>query len=137
MCKTADYGLRKPKMPRVLNGNLIVLKWQNIHMISNIKYTTVYSKTWPRTYFTFRRGEFRTLLNVRSSRLEVFCRKDVLRNFAKFTGKHLRQSLSFNKVAGLRPATLLKKRLRYMCFPVDFPKFLRTPSLQNTPGGCF
>ena len=34
---------------------------------------------------------------------EVFCKKDVLRNFAKFTGKQLRQSLLFNKVAGLRP----------------------------------
>ena len=78
-------------------------------------------------YFTFSRGVFRTLLNVRSSRLEVFCRKGVLRNFAKFTGKHLRQSLSLNKVAGLRPGTLLKKRLRRRCFPVDFPKFLRTP----------
>ena len=28
-------------------------------------------------------------------------RKGVLRNFAKFTGKHLCQSLFFNKVAGL------------------------------------
>ena len=28
--------------------------------------------------------------------------KDVLKNIAKFTGKHLRQSLFFNKVAGLR-----------------------------------
>ena len=37
----------------------------------------------------------------RSSRLEVFCKNDVLKNFAKFTGKHLRQSLNFNKVAGL------------------------------------
>ena len=34
----------------------------------------------------------------RSTRLEVFCRKGVLRNFAKFTGKHLRQSLFFAKV---------------------------------------
>ena len=42
---------------------------------------------------------------------EVFCKKGVLRNFAKCTGKHLCQSLFFNKVAGLRPATLLKKRL--------------------------
>ena len=38
----------------------------------------------------------------RSSRLEVFCKKNVLRNFAKFTGKHLCQSLFFNKVADLR-----------------------------------
>ena len=31
-----------------------------------------------------------------SSHPEVFCRKGVLRNFAKFTGKHLCQSLFFN-----------------------------------------
>ena len=33
----------------------------------------------------------------------------------------------FNKVAGLRAATLLKKGLWYRCFPVNFSKFLRTP----------
>ena len=33
----------------------------------------------------------------------------------------------FNKVADLRPATLLKKRLWHRRFPVDFAKFLRTP----------
>ena len=31
-------------------------------------------------------------------------KKVVLKSFAKFIGKHLCQSLSFNKVAGLRPA---------------------------------
>ena len=31
-----------------------------------------------------------------------FPKKSVLKNFAKFTGKHQRQSLFFNKVAGLR-----------------------------------
>ena len=30
---------------------------------------------------------------------------------------------------GLRPATLLKKRVWYRCFPVNFVKFLRTPFL--------
>ena len=38
-----------------------------------------------------------------------------------FTGKHLCQSLFFNKVAGLR------LRLWHRCFPVNFAKFLRTP----------
>ena len=33
----------------------------------------------------------------RSSRLEVFCRKGVLGNFAKFTGKDMCQGLFFNK----------------------------------------
>ena len=35
--------------------------------------------------------------------------KDVLRNFTKFTGKHLCQILFFKKVAGLWASTLLKK----------------------------
>ena len=30
---------------------------------------------------------------------EVFCKKGVLRNFAKFTEKHMYQSFFFNKVA--------------------------------------
>ena len=54
---------------------------------------------------------------------EVFCSKGVLRNFTKFTGKHLCQRLFFNKVAGLRPATSLKKRLWHRCFPMNFVKF--------------
>ena len=63
---------------------------------------------------------------VRSSHPEVFCKISVLKNFTKFTGKHLCQSLLFNKVAGLRPATLLKKKLCNRCFPANFVKFLRT-----------
>ena len=49
-------------------------------------------------------------LTVKSSRPGVFCKKGVLRSLTKFTGKHLCQSLFFNKVAGLRPATLVRKR---------------------------
>ena len=62
----------------------------------------------------------------------VLSKKGVLNNFAKFIGKHLCQSLFFNKVKGLRPSTLLKKRLWYRWFPVDFAKFLRILFLQNT-----
>ena len=63
----------------------------------------------------------------RSSRPEVFCKKGVFRIFTKFTGKHMCQSIFFNKVADLRPATLLKTRLWHKCFPGNFDKFLRTP----------
>ena len=73
----------------------------------------------------FRMAIFKNTID-RSSRPEVFCEKVVLRNFTKFTGKHLWQSLFFNKVARLRPVTLLKKRLWHWCFPVNFVKFLRT-----------
>ena len=63
----------------------------------------------------------------RSSHQSCSMQKGALRNFTKFTGKHLCQSLF-----GVRPATLLKKRLKHRCFPVNFMKFLRTPVLQNT-----
>ena len=67
------------------------------------------------------------LLCYKSSYREVFCKKVVLRNFAKLTGKHLCQRLFFNKTAGLRPATLFKKRLWQRCFLVNFANSLRTP----------
>ena len=62
---------------------------------------------------------------------QTFYKKDVLKNFVKFTGKYLCQNLLFNKVAGMRPATLLEKRRRRRCFPVNFVKFSKTPFLQN------
>ena len=58
----------------------------------------------------------------RSSHRRCSTRKGALRNFTKFTGKHLYQSL------------LLKKRLWHRCFPVNFAKFLKTLFLQNTSG---
>ena len=93
--------------------------------------------------------EFQPLLNLlllsslsvsstknRSSRPDVFCKKGVFKNFAKFTEKHLCQGLYFNKVAGLMSAILLKQRLWHRCFLVNFAKFQRE-ILQNTSGGCF
>ena len=67
-----------------------------------------------------------TSANTRSSHRRCSIREGILRNF---TGKHLCQSLFFNKVAAL-----LIKRLWHRCFPVNFAKFLRTPFLQNTSG---
>ena len=52
-------------------------------------------------------------------------RDDLTNYLTKFTGKHLCQSLFFNKVAGSRHATLLKKGLWHRCFPVNFEKFSR------------
>ena len=68
-----------------------------------------------------------SLLQLRSSLSEVFYKKGVLTTFAKFTEKQLCQNLFFNKVARNRTATLLKKRVCYRYFPVDFGKFLKTP----------
>ena len=54
-------------------------------------------------------------------------KKGVLKNLGKFTGKHLCWSLFFNEFRGLRPASLLKKKLQRRCFPVNSAKLLRTP----------
>ena len=67
---------------------------------------------------------------------EVFYKKDALKNFTKFTGKHLCRNHFFSKVAGLRPATLLKKRFGHMCFPVNFVNFLRSPFYRTHSSGC-
>ena len=74
-----------------------------------------------------------SLTSSRSCRPEVFCKKDALRNFAKFTGKHLCKSLFFNKVADLRPATLLKEVLAQV-FSSEFCEISKNVFLQNTSG---
>ena len=70
---------------------------------------------------------FNIVKKDRSSHRRYSVRNGVLRNLAKFTGKHLCQSPFFNKAAGLILATLSKKSLWPRCFPVNFGKFLRTP----------
>ena len=77
-------------------------------------------------------------LNVIKKELtELFSKKCVLKNFAKFTGKHLCRSLSLNKVPSLWPETFLKTRLRQRYFSVNFVKILKTPFLQNSPRELF
>ena len=64
--------------------------------------------------------------DYRSSRPEVFCKNGVLRNFAKFTGKHLCQSLFFNKVAG-GACNFIKKETLAQVFSCEFCEISKTP----------
>ena len=64
-------------------------------------------------------------MKVGSSHGRCSIKEGVLKNFAKFTGKHLCQSLFLIK---------LKKRRWYKCFAVNFARFSRTPFLQNISG---
>ena len=68
----------------------------------------------------------------RSSRLELFWKKGVVRNFAKFIGKHLCQSLFFNKDTDLRPVTLLKKTLAQV-FSCEFCEISKKTFFNRTP----
>ena len=71
---------------------------------------------------------------IRSSRPELFYKKGALRNFAKFTGKRLCQSLFFNKDAGL---SHLKRDSGTGVFQWILRNFWEHLFLQNTSGGCF
>ena len=62
--------------------------------------------------------------NDRSSRQEVFSKKDILENFKRFTGKHVRRSLFIIKLW----------RLWRTCFLVNFAEFSTTIVLWNSSG---
>ena len=83
-----------------------------------ITYSFLFTKKFRESLFpkgVFISLEERTLASIyRSSHQKCSIKKGVLRNFTTFTGKHLSQSLLFNKVAGLG-----------------------TPFLQITSGLCF
>ena len=89
------------------------------------------------------------------SRSQMFSKTGVLKNFAIFTGKkpcsvekvflknsHNSQEnncvriLYLNKVAGLRPATLFKKKLCRQVFSCRFYEIFQSTFLQNTSGSC-
>ena len=54
----------------------------------------------------------------RSSHRRCSIKNGVLKYFAKFTGKHLCQSLFFDKVSGLRPEPLVPATIiQYYCSP--------------------
>ena len=80
------------------------LMWQKIIISScNKTFKQVLSFLSNLLYLYF--GEHFTLLKFetsswigRNSRPEMFCKKVILRNFVKFTGKHLCQRLFFDKV---------------------------------------
>ena len=90
-----------------LTTQIVVIKVYCINKIWNLKKETNKLKIGidQNTYHSKEKANigktYYTKLNCfRSSHWRCSLRKDVLRNFAKFTGKHLCQSLFLNKVAG-------------------------------------
>ena len=71
------------------------------------------------------------VFSYKNQRRRCFIIKVVLKISQNSPKKKQYQSFFFNKVAG---PTFLKKKIWHRCFPVNFPKFLRTPFLQKTSG---
>ena len=67
---------------------------------------------------------------ARSSHQRCSIQEGVLKNFSKFTEKHLVRVFLLTKLQ-LKPGTLLKKRLWHRCFLANFVKFLRRTFLQK------
>ena len=68
----------------------------------------------------------------RSTRPDIFCKKGVLRNFTKFTVKHLCQSLFFNKVAVEVACNFTKKETLVQVFSCEFCKISKNTFLHRT-----
>ena len=77
-------------------------------------------------------GALCTICLFRSSRPEVFCKKGVLRNFTKFTGKHLCQRLFFNKVSG-KGCNFIKKETLAQAFSCEFCEIFKNTFFYRTP----
>ena len=73
----------------------------------------------------------------RSSHPEMFCKKAVLRDFSKFTRKHLCQSLFITKVSGQGRQLYVKRDPVSWCFLLILQNLEKHLFLRNTSGGCF
>ena len=106
---------RQPLMAifSVIDGLVFIFFFFNIE---NFEQAGPNIQIWLRLLHNIMIHKYYFLELVRSSHWRCSVKKGVLRNFPKFTRKHLCQILSFNKVTGLSPATLLKKRLWHRCF---------------------
>ena len=120
-------------------GNIFVQSW--LADLNNLLFLFQEIKQWmwrmflPKSFQKCRSS--RLQMFFRSSRPEMFCKKAVLRDFLKFTTKHLCQSLFITKVAGQDSNFILKKRPCFLEFPVNFSNLEELLFLRNISGGCF
>ena len=114
-----EINLREHSLKIYLRKLFVLIDFYFLNMASLVYFKSIASHFHMNTI----KSKFRIIF--RRSRRDVFFKKGVLENFAKFKGKHLCQSLFFNKVA-CKGVFLLK-----------FTKFLRTPCFTEHLGGCF
>ena len=88
-----QINLREHSLKIYLRKHFILIDFYFLNMASFVYFKSIASHFHMNTI----KSKFRIIF--RSSRPDVFFEKGVLKNFAKFKGKHLCQSLFFNKVA--------------------------------------
>ena len=70
------------------------------HLWTLLLRVSLFMLVWTFSYMNKKRNKLLRKWRSRSSHRRCSVRKGVLRNFSKFTGKHMCKNLSFNKVAG-------------------------------------
>ena len=73
------------------------------------------------------------IYRVSSSHPHVFSKNDVLRNFGKFTGKHLCQSLFFFLICRPQPDNFVKKETLALVFCCEFFEISKNTCFHRTP----
>ena len=76
----------------------------------------------------------------KNSCLQMFCKGRSSYKFRKIHRKTPVLEFLCNKVAGLEPLTLfiLKNKLQHKCLPLNFGKFIRSPTfVENLQGAAF
>ena len=93
--------------------SLVNLLYSTVYLLFFVLFLKWCSLRSPQTISMFSRQNIELFGEYifRNSCAELSYEKDVLKNFAK-SGKHLCQSLLFNKVAGWKPPTLSKRDAR-------------------------
>ena len=70
-------------------------------------------------------------LNLKSNCLEVFCKKAVPRNFAKFTAKYLCQSFFLIKIKRRKKSQMLKKKVVEILQWNRYQKYFKTEKMEG------
>ena len=144
--------------PKNRKTYIIYLRWSLFYVGDNETMTIMKQRKWSPTRkriysnlvenicweTTITMLEYKCWLSIgtypRSSYRRCSVKKGVLRNFAKFTGKHLCQSLLFNKVAGLRPkaCNFIKKEILEQVLSCEFCEISKNTFFYRTPpDDCF
>ena len=80
-----------------------------------------------------------TVREIRKRRIrrEVFCKKGVLENLTKFTGKTFVGVSFLIKLQASDLNLYFKKRVQCRCFPLNLVKFFKNSFFKSRSAGCF
>ena len=111
----------------------------NVKVLENFDVNFVIAKsTFEENFRHINKLFFRTPKNGRSSHQRCFIEIGVLKNFTKFTGKHLRQSFFFNnfikKETLAEACNFIKKETLAHVFSCEFCEIFKNTFLPNTSG---